>query len=99
MTVTLSNVADAQMVMVRFAGVVDEFGQTLAEGISVPIDFLFGDTNGSRAVSAADVSQVKAESGQPVTASNFRADVTANGAINAADLGAVKAQSGVVLPP
>jgi hypothetical protein len=99
MTVTLSNVADAQMVMMRFAGVVDEFGQTLAEGISVPIGFLFGDTNGSRSVSAADVSQVKAESGQPVTASNFRADVTANGAINAADLGAVKAQSGAVLPP
>jgi hypothetical protein len=41
------------------------------------------------------VSQVKSQSGQPVTLQNFRADVTANGAITASDLALVKSQTGL----
>jgi hypothetical protein len=60
---------------------------------------LAGDTNGSGAVSAADVSQTKAQSGQTATAANFREDVNVNGGISAADIGLVKAAAGTVLPP
>ena len=55
---------------------------------------LAGDTNGNKAVSASDVGQTKAQAGQPVTAANFRMDVTPNGSINASDVGLVKSQTG-----
>jgi len=42
---------------------------------------------------------VKAQSGQAVTGSNFRLDVTANGgSISASDIGLVKSKSGTQLP-
>jgi hypothetical protein len=59
---------------------------------------LVGDTNANRAVNASDVSQTKGQSGQPVTASNFRNDVNANGSINAGDINIVKANSGHSIP-
>jgi hypothetical protein len=39
-----------------------------------------------------------AKSGQPVTANNFREDVTVNGAINSSDIGLVQSKSGTALP-
>jgi hypothetical protein len=59
---------------------------------------LAGDTNANRAVNAADVSQTKGQSGQPVTAANFRNDVNANGSVNAGDINIVKANSGHSIP-
>jgi len=59
---------------------------------------LAGDTNANRTVNAADVSQTKGQSGQSVTAANFRNDVNANGTINAGDINIVKAASGHSIP-
>ena len=50
-------------------------------------------------MNSSDVSQVKSQSGQPVTGSNFRTDIDANGAINATDIAIIKSQSGALLPP
>jgi hypothetical protein len=44
---------------------------------------LIGDTTGNGAVNSSDIAQTQSQSGQAVTSSNFREDVTANGAITA----------------
>ena len=67
--------------------------------LAVPMGVLLGDTNGNGSVSASDVGQTKAQSGQPVTAGNFRTDVNVSGSISASDIGLVKAQSGTSLTP
>ena len=60
---------------------------------------LIGDTNASGGVTASDIAQTKASSGQPVSAANFRQDVNVSGgSINASDIGQVKALSGTQLP-
>ena len=64
------------------------------------IGFLVGETNGSSSVSATDIGQTKSQSGQAVTASNFRTDVTANGgSISSSDVGLVKSAAGTVIAP
>ena len=60
---------------------------------------LAGDTNASGGVSAADVSQTKAQAGATTTGANFREDVNATGSINAGDVALVKSRAGTVLPP
>jgi phosphoribosylformimino-5-aminoimidazole carboxamide ribonucleotide (ProFAR) isomerase len=63
------------------------------------MNVLVGDVTVNGSVTASDVAQVKGQSGQPVTAANFRSDVTASGGIvNASDIGLVKARSGTQLP-
>lgn len=57
------------------------------------IGFLVGDVNNSRTVSANDLQQMKALSGQGVDATNFRFDLNTSGAIGAADIVAVKSRS------
>ena len=59
---------------------------------------LLGDTTGNGSVNSLDVSQVKAQSGQTPTNSNFRTDVNVNGSINASDVALVKSSSGASLP-
>jgi hypothetical protein len=59
---------------------------------------LVGDTNGNGSVTASDIGQNKAQSGQPVNSANFRNDVNANGQITASDIAFVKSQSGSQLP-
>jgi hypothetical protein len=96
--VNLSNIANAQRVTVTLFNVTDSLGYNSS---SIPITFgiLLGDTSGNGSVTATDIGQVKSQSGQPVTASNFRADVTASGgSINASDIGLVKSASGTQLP-
>jgi hypothetical protein len=67
--------------------------------VGIRMGVLIGDTNNNGGVTnASDVAQTKAQSGQPVGASNFRTDVNANGAINASDVGLVKSKSGTFLP-
>lgn len=63
------------------------------------VTMMVGDVNGTRSVSASDISAVKARSGQVATALNFKFDVNATGAISASDISAVKARSGLVLAP
>ena len=95
-TVDLAAVANAQTVGITLTNVNDGAN---AGDVLVPFRVLVGDTTGNGSVSASDIGQVKALSGQAVTALNFRSDVTANGGtINASDVGQVKAQSGTQLP-
>jgi hypothetical protein len=91
--VSLSGIGNAQQISVTLQGVIDEFGQMLPD-ITVPMKTLVGDTNGNGNVNASDVSQTKAQSGQTVTVSNYREDVTVNGTVNASDVSLVKARSG-----
>jgi hypothetical protein len=95
-TVDLTGVTNAQRLGVTLMNVNNG---TATGDVFIPMGVLSGDTNASGSVSAADVSQTKAQSGNTTTAGNFREDVNSNGAISAADVGLVKSQAGTVLPP
>jgi ribosomal protein S4 len=95
-TVPLTTIADQQNINVRINGVNSADAPTT--DFNIPMGVLAGDTNANRTVNAADVSQTKGQSGQPVTAANFRNDVNANGSINAGDINIVKANSGHSIP-
>ena len=97
MTVNLIGVADVQKVTVTLSNVMDSFSQILPD-TAVSVNMLIGDTNGNKAVNSTDVSQTKLQSGQAVTATNFREDVNTNGSINATDVGTVKLKVGTALP-
>ncbi len=97
LSVTLSGVADAQRVTISLNGVTGTAAQTLA-ATSVNMNMLIGDVNGSKAVSAADVSQTKASASATLNASNFRADLVVTGTINSSDIGLVKSRSGASVP-
>ena len=90
---TLMGVADNQRVTVTLTNVNGAINPPAAN-----IGFLVGDVNNTRSVSAADISGVKARSGQTTSALNFKFDVNATGAISASDISAVKARSGLTLP-
>ena len=94
-TLNLTGVPNAQRMILEFRGVSDGVN---TGNFTVPINFLVGDTSGNGNVNATDVSQTKLQSGQPVTTSNFRNDVTVNGTINATDVSSVKLKSGTSLP-
>ena len=95
--VTLSEVTDVQRLIVTLDNVRDNFDQVLPS-TAVSMIMLVGDTSGNKTVNATDVSQTKVQSGQAITASNFRADVNADGSINATDVSLVKLRSGTALP-
>ena len=94
-TVNLTGVANAQRITITLGNVSDG---TNAGDLSVSMGVLVGDVNGNGVSNASDVSQTKAQSGQPITGANFRTDVNANGAINSGDISLVKLQSGTGLP-
>jgi hypothetical protein len=52
----------------------------------------------NRLVNSSDISQTQSQSGQPVTGSNFREDVTVNGQINSSDISFVQSKSNTGLP-
>ena len=91
--VTLTGIADNTRVTVTLINVNGSINPP-----PVSIGYLVGDVNNTRSVSAADISGVKARSGQTVSALNFKFDVNATGAISASDISAVKARSGLTLP-
>jgi hypothetical protein len=93
-TIDLSQLSNGHTIVVRLYGLND--GTTTAD-LDIPMSILIGDTSGNGIVNASDVSQTKAQTGQPITASNFREDVNGNGAINASDVALVKSKSGDVL--
>jgi hypothetical protein len=97
MTLNLAGVADAQTISITLHNVTDSFGQVLPDRV-VSMNVLMGDVNGSKAVNATDVGQIKAESGRAVTSANFRADLNPNGSINASDVALLKLRSGAGLP-
>jgi len=96
-TVDLTGVTDAQRLGLTLSNVND--GSNLGS-VLVPMGMLAGDATGNGTVTASDIDQVKGQSGQAVTATNFRTDVTASGGtINSSDIGLVKSRSGTQLPP
>jgi plastocyanin len=94
-TVDLMNVANIQTIFVKLTGVNDG---ALSGDVPVAMSVLIGDTSGNRVVNATDVSQTKLQSGQSLSASNFRNDIIVNGSINATDVSGVKLSSGTALP-
>ena len=94
-TVNLTGVSNAQRIVLTLFGVSDG---TNTSNVSIPMGVLLGDTSGNGAVSSTDVSQTKLQSGQAVSASNFREDVVVNGSINSSDVSTVKLKSGTALP-
>jgi hypothetical protein len=94
-TINLTGVTNAQRLGVTLSNVND--GTNLGS-VMVPMGVLSGDTSGNSSVTGTDVSQTKLQSGQPVSASNFREDVNVNGAINGTDVSLVKLKSGTALP-
>lgn len=95
-TVDLSGVTSGQRITVTLSSVTDG---AITTDVAAPMSILVGDTTGNGSVTASDIGQVKGQSGQPVTQSSFRLDVTASGgSINASDIGLVKSRSGTQLP-
>jgi uncharacterized protein (TIGR02597 family) len=98
LTVSLSGLATTpQHLVVALNGIHDTQGNTLT-GMSSRLDVLIGDSTGNGAVNASDISQTQAQSGKPVTLSNFRNDMNANGSINSSDISLVQSKSGTRLP-
>jgi hypothetical protein len=97
MTVNLTGVADAQRLTLVLSNITDQFSQVLPE-TAVSVKILIGDTNGNGVVNASDVAQAKAQSGNLMLDTNFRADANINGAINATDIGMIKSKAGNAVP-
>jgi len=97
MTVNLAGVTDVQTIGLTVSGVTDVTGQVHPD-FTVFVNILAGDINGSKTVSASDIGAVKSQSGVPVTAANFRAEVKVSGTITASDIGLVKSRSGQFVP-
>jgi dockerin type I repeat protein len=95
--VQLTGVVNAQVVTLQLTNMNDSLGNNTPV-LQVPLGVLLGDANGNGSVNATDVSQAKLQSGQAVTGSNFRNDVTVSGSINATDVSSVKLKSGTALP-
>ncbi len=95
-TVALTGVNTAQHLTVGLTNVVSG-GSTLT-GLSVPMDVLVGDVNGSGNVDSADVTVVQRQNNKAVNASNFRTDVNASGNVDSADVTITQRQNQKRLP-
>jgi hypothetical protein len=95
--VNLTGVTNAQRLTVVLNNVQDASGN-ISNTLQGALGVLVGDTTGNGAVNSSDIAQTQSQSGQAVTASNFREDVTANGAINSSDVALVQSKSGTALP-
>lgn len=93
----VAGVPDQQTLTITMTNLTDVFGQVLPT-TAVSLRFLHGDVNGSSGVNATDISQIKGQSGVPVTEANFRSDLDASGAIGATDISQAKANSGHTIP-
>src|SRR5205823_786884 len=91
------NVATGNYVTVTLTGVTDASANIA--NASATMGVLVGDTTSNGLVNSSDISQTQSQSGQNVTANNFREDVTVNGSINSSDISLVQSQSGTPLPP
>jgi glucose/arabinose dehydrogenase len=96
--VNLTGVTSAQSVTVSLTNVTD-VAANISNSVSATMAILVGDTNNDKFCDAVDVSQVKSQSGNPVSSSNFREDVNVDNFIDAVDVALVKSNSGTALPP
>ena len=94
-TVSLTNVANAQRITLTLFGASDGAN---TNNVTVSIGVLLGDTNGDGFVNAGDAGQTRSRAGQGTNATNFRSDVNADGVINSGDTTVVRAKSGTFLP-
>jgi subtilisin family serine protease len=97
MFVNLTGVTNQQVLTLTLSGVTDTSNQVLSSA-TVNIGFLVGDVNGSGRVDAADVSSVRQQTLQTITASNFRNDLNVSGRIDAADVSIARQQTLTSLP-
>ena len=95
-TVNLTGVTNLQYVTVTLSNVLD--AQNNIGNVAGTMGVLIGDTTADAAVNSGDIGQTKSQSGNPVSATNFREDVNADGNLNSADIGLVKSKSGTALP-
>jgi hypothetical protein len=95
--VNLTGVGNAQHLFVTLRGVGDSAGH-YSDTISAPMAVLLGDVNASSRVDAADVSSVRQNTLQTITASNFRNDINESGRIDAADVSIARQQTLTSLP-
>jgi hypothetical protein len=93
----LTGVTNAQTITINLANVTDSAGD-FSGGVSASMGVLVGDVNASGRVDAADVSQVRQQTLQPIDATNFRNDVNTSGRIDAADVSVVRQQTLTSLP-
>ena len=91
MIVYLTNVSDQQVLTLATSG-------GTVTPVTIPIGFLLGDVDGDRSVTRNDALAVKAQTGQPVSSSNFRLDLTPDGRINNKDVQQAKTHLGGVIP-
>jgi hypothetical protein len=91
--VQLPNVADNKRMTISLKNVSGVAGLNA----SASIGFLVGDVNQSGAVSASDISAVKARLNTPVALENFRFDINTSGVIDASDLASIRSRSGRML--
>jgi hypothetical protein len=96
LTINLTGVPNASRCSVTIQGVTDSV--STARDITVPVNFLVGDTDANGFTDANDTSETKSQSGHPVTTLNFREDVNVDGVIDALDTSLVKSKSGTALP-
>ena len=90
-TVNLSGVTNEQTIVVKLLGVNDG---TNVSDVEANMALLLADTNSNGKVNSSDISQTQSQSGQLITSSNFREDVTVNGTINSSDIALVQSKSG-----
>ena len=80
MRVPLTGAANEQIVTIRVSNVYGSSGSD-----DVDFGFLIADANASRTVDRPDLIAVTSQRGQPVTAANFRDDITRDGVIGGLD--------------
>jgi PKD repeat protein len=95
--VNVTGVTNAQYIVVSLVNAKDSTG-AIGNIIGPQMGVLIGDTTANGAVNSSDISQTQSQSGQPVSAANFREDTTVNGAINSSDISLVQSKSGTALP-
>lgn len=95
-TENLTGVPNAQYTTVALNGVLDSQNNT--GNVAAPMGVLIGDINGTGRVDAADVSLVRQQTLQPISASNFREDINASGRIDASDVSTARQQTLTSLP-
>jgi len=94
-TVNLTNVADAQTIVVTLTGVNDG---TNTSNVQVAMGVLVGDVNPNGLVDSGDVFLVRQQTGQTTNSANFRTDVNASGLIDSGDVFLTRQKTGSQLP-
>ena len=94
-TVPLTNIANAQTIVVTLFGVSDGINTT---NLNIPMGVLLGDVNGSARVDSGDVSVVRQQTFQTITSSNFREDINVSNRIDSGDVSIVRQQTLTSLP-